>query len=743
VSEAPPRGALRPGLLAAAAWAGAATLAAEVLGARAAGLRLGSSLFAWAAVLGLFLAGLGLGNLVAARRAAHAASPATALGVIELAAAASLALAPRILLPEPAAAPSGLTPGSLARLALGLLPGALAMGAAFPFLVRLVLRRRERAAGDFGRVSAANTAGGIAGALLAPFVLLPGLGLEGAFLACAGANAALGLAFVAVGSGGVRRAALRVALAGLALAGLAIPAAAPRSAPEGARVLYVDHGAQASVVVLRVAAERRLLVDGELEAATAGPARQTEELLAALPLLLHPEPRLLLEVGLGSGITLATAARFPVDRLVCVEIAAPVLRAARFFAPENGDLVSGADPRVRIVRGDGRAFLARETAAHDVVVANTVHPWSLGATGLHSFEYFARVARALRGPGLAVQWLPVERIGAEAFAAIVRTFFAAFPEGGVWWAAGNVMLVGSRSPLPEPAPSEVQRRLLHAGLRPADLGLAEPGALPGRWVASAAVAREVLGAGEILSDDRPSLEARARGGAHGSPLDLVIELARAQARRDPRAGPLLLWLESRGAHEAGDLERAERLEGLAEAAGLELARRARAERSAAAGRRALDAGRPDEAAARFREALVRVPDLATARFGLAATAVQERDWEAVRRELHALLVAHPQHAEGWNLLGSVEGRAGDAEAARAAFERALQADPFFPAALANAGLLARERGDLAGARDLLGRLRAANAGAPGPEERRLEAALAAGAREAEGASGIELDPAHP
>jgi spermidine synthase len=736
------RGPLRPGLLVAAAGAGAATLAAEVLAARGAGLRLGSSLYAWAAVLGLFLAGLGLGNLVASRRAARSATPATDLGVIELLAAAALAAAPRVLLPDAASPPDGLTAGALARVALGLLPGALAMGAAFPLLVRLVLRQREHAAGDFGRVSAANTAGGIAGALLAPFVLLPGLGLEGAFLACAGANAALGLAFVAAGAGGAKSAARRTALAAGALAAVAIPAAAPRRAPEGARVLHVDHGAQASAVVLRVAGERRLLVDGELEAATGGSARQTEELLAALPLLLHPDPRSVLEVGLGSGITLASAARFPVERLACVEIADSVLGAARFFAPDNGGLASGADPRVRIVRGDGRAFLAGERAAHDVVLANTVHPWSLGATGLYSREYFERVARALLPGGLAVQWLPVERIGAEGFAAIVRTFFAVFPEGGVWWAAENVMLVGSSSPLPEPEPSEIGRRLQRAGLRPEDLGLADPGELTARWVASAAVVRELLGAGEVLSDDRPRLEARG-GRAGGAPLDVVIELAGAQARRDPRAGPLLLWLESLRAHGAGDPGRAERLEALAETAGLALARRSRAERSAAAGRRALEARHLDEATGHFRAALALVPDHAPARFGLGAVAAEQRDWAAGRRELRTLLAAHPRHAEGWNLLGVIEGLEGDAAAARAAFERALEADPFFPEALANAGLLALRRGDPATARDLLARLRAANARAPGPEERRLAAALSRATHDPAGASGVELDPAHP
>ena len=58
------------------------------------------------------------------------------------------------------------------------LPAAFLMGGAFPFFVRLAVRDPQLATA-FGQVSAANTAGGIVGALLAPFALLPLLGLDG------------------------------------------------------------------------------------------------------------------------------------------------------------------------------------------------------------------------------------------------------------------------------------------------------------------------------------------------------------------------------------------------------------------------------------------------------------------------------------------------------------------------------------------------------------------------------------
>ena len=93
-----------------------------------------------------------------------------------------------------------------------------------------------------------------------------------------------------------------------------------------------------------------------------------------LPLLLHPQPRGLLEVGLGSGISLGTAARFPLEQIDCVEISAAVIRASAFFSPDNGAVSAGGDARLRILHGDGRAVLARRRGAYDVVLANTLHP---------------------------------------------------------------------------------------------------------------------------------------------------------------------------------------------------------------------------------------------------------------------------------------------------------------------------------------------------------------------------------
>lgn len=720
------RARLPAGVLAVATLAGVATLSFEVFAARIAALRLGSSLFAWAAVLGLTLVGLALGNAIGARGASRSPRPLIALGWLEVMAAFTLAMGLGVFLPTVAEPAPGASARSLVALVAGVLPPALLAGVAFPFFVRLAVGDRDTIGASFGALSAANTAGGILGSLLAAFVLLPVFGLRDGALACGGINAALGMLLLGAGSSGRRRwLAPAAALAVIVVGTLPVLLRQPSSRPE--RVIFVAEGRQATAVVVRTPNRRDLIVDGESEASTFGDARATEELLAILPLLLHPHPRSFLEVGLGSGITLGTALRFPLERVECVEIAASVLAAAPFFAPDNGDPTASADPRLRILRADGRAHLARQKAAFDVVAANTVQPWSLAATGLYSHEYFSRIAESLRPGGIAVQWLPIQRLEAVRLAAILRTWFSVFPEGALWWGADDLLAVGSDVPLAPLAATRFDALPPEGAAALRRMGVGELADLAGRRLADGQVVREVVGPGMLLSDDRPILEAPSvgeRGGGEALATSRLIEqIATAASRDDPQVRPLLLWLKSRRARSEGDAQRADGLEEMAVAAQLALARQSRLERVVESGRVAFHQRQLPVAQEAFERALREDPDNATALFGLAAIRMQVGNLTAAEELLQRLLAAHGQHAEGWNALAAVRSRQGDLLGARQAAEAALVADPYFPEALANAGLLAVEAGDLVAARNDLEQLRAIGIGVPSPEEKALRRTL--------------------
>ena len=113
----------------------------------------------------------------------------------------------------------------------------------------------------------------------------------------------------------------------------------------------------------------------------------------------------------------------------------------------------------------------------------------------------------------------------------------------------------------------------------------------------------------------------------------------------------------------------------------------------------------------------------SARLGVVAVAASRGDLGGASQELEAWLGSHPLDAGAWNELAGVRTRQGDLVGAREAIDRALEANPFYPEALANAGLLAVRAGDRPTAVGMRRRLHALAPLGPSREERRLAEAL--------------------
>ncbi len=174
---------------------GAAALIEETVWARWLARILGSDATGAAIVVSIFLAGLGLGAILFARFAQSARNPLRLYVGLELAIAAWAAATPFVLTNVP---PIESFAGRAAFAVLVLLPPTLGFGATVPLMARLSVRSRAEATSETSAFYGANTLGAAAGALAAPFVLLPAFGLPGALWAAAGievvaAGLALGL----------------------------------------------------------------------------------------------------------------------------------------------------------------------------------------------------------------------------------------------------------------------------------------------------------------------------------------------------------------------------------------------------------------------------------------------------------------------------------------------------------------------------------------------------------------------
>ena len=164
--------------------------------------------------------------------------------------------------------------------------------------------------------------------------------------------------------------------------------------------------------------------------------------LGAAPALMHPAPRAVAIIGLGSGDTAASAGcrRDVEQRITVFEIFAPQRRLlGRLLSLPDPPARLGRfldDPRFDIRTADGRNALDRGGAAYDVIEADALWPTSPYAGNLYSLEFFQLCARRLNPGGMVTTWAPTDRVRA--------TFRAALPY--VVSVAGGDVLIGSRLP---------------------------------------------------------------------------------------------------------------------------------------------------------------------------------------------------------------------------------------------------------------------------------------------------------
>lgn len=163
------------------------------------------------------------------------------------------------------------------------------------------------------------------------------------------------------------------------------------------------------------------------------PDPEEAERTAHYPLLLHPEPRTVLQLGGAVSGVPAQVLRHPsVTRLDVVELDPVVVALARAHLPGEAT-ASLDDPRVTLHHGDGRAFVrGAEDASYDVVLVVLPDPHNGQLNRFYSVEFFD-IAMDLLAPGgllaVGVTGSP-DMLGptqAEYVASVRATLDAVFP----------------------------------------------------------------------------------------------------------------------------------------------------------------------------------------------------------------------------------------------------------------------------------------------------------------------------
>lgn len=464
---------------------GAAALINEVVWSRALSLVLGSSVYAFSAMLATFLSGLAAGAACGTWLVRRLRPRPAVLGAVQLGVAISslvtLALLGQLPLALIAAVRSlrSLGPDAIAvvQFALSFLvmfAPTFGFGLVFPVALHLAARDPSAIGAVVGRLYAVNTAGAIAGAVLAGFVFVPFFGVRTSLLIAAAACLALGVWLITVDRTVPRRVTLGSLLGVSAVVVVMVASIPPWSATlmssgvywnlprylaiaeregvEGVKArlrrgetVYEREGLTATVVVTHSDEDGRLLtINGRTE--SGDPFMRTQVAIGHWPLWFARSADRVLVIGLGSGATTGSVLRYPVGRVDVVELERAVIEASGWFEPENGRPL--ADSRVRVWPEDGRNFLLLSPDRYDVIISQPSLPWVAGAATLFTEEFFAVAASRLQPGGVFGQWVTADAMGREDLRAVLAAFARSFPFFVVLEpTAGDVFFVGSPSPL--------------------------------------------------------------------------------------------------------------------------------------------------------------------------------------------------------------------------------------------------------------------------------------------------------
>lgn len=440
---------------------------------------LGTTTYAFSAMLTTFLFGLSIGALLMARLADRheparlLAWTQLAIGFFGLLALPLFGNLPYVFIYffktwGPAWGPQ--TAAKFAICAATMLIPTLLMGGTFPLVARIYADDTRRMGRQVGELYAANTIGAIAGSFLAGFVLIPWLGRQGTILTAAALNVISGAGLYLL-----IRSALggRARVAALATLALIVPVAVVGArawdkdvVASGAYVyaelyskqkdlyasihdqtrLFYEEETEAIIAVYRAESVVSLRTNGKVEASSSGDML-TQKMISHLPLLYLDGPADLCMIGLASGISLGSTLAHPqVRRADCIEMLGGMREASSHFKRYNHDCL--ADPRAHLIINDGRNHLLLTDSSYDVIISQPSNPWIAGISTLFTREFFALGKKRLRPNGIFCQWVQMYQMSRDDFASVLKTFHEAFPHMAIWSGApGDIILVGSERPL--------------------------------------------------------------------------------------------------------------------------------------------------------------------------------------------------------------------------------------------------------------------------------------------------------
>lgn len=436
------------------ALSGATALGAEVIWTRLMGLLLGATVYTFSIILAVFLIGIGIGSALGAG-ISRSVKPRLALGISQLLLTGAIAWTAFMLSqslpnwpinPLLSSNPWFTFQIDLVRVLWTILPATLLWGASFPLALAAAANGDEDPGRLVGGIYAANTGGAIVGALAFSMILVPWIGTQGCeqvLIGLAALSALLVLLPHTLQSKSL--AGMAGLVAATAFAGFLLLNVTPvpgmliaygrriMTSSASSKILYTGEGMNSSIAISQWNdGAVQFHVSGKVEASTEPYDMKLQRMLGHVPALVHPDPKSVLIVGFGAGVTAGSFVTYPGMRKIVICEMEPLIppTATRYFAKENYNVMN--DPRTTIYYDDARHFVLTTPEKFDIITSDPIHPWVKGSATLYSKEYFELVKQHLNPGGVVTQWVPLYESDAAVVKSEIATFFDVFPNGTIW-----------------------------------------------------------------------------------------------------------------------------------------------------------------------------------------------------------------------------------------------------------------------------------------------------------------------
>jgi spermidine synthase len=424
---------------------GLTSMGVEVVWIRLYTPALGTVVYAFATILGLYLGATYLGSWLYRRSKSVELAPSSLLlALLGLSVVVPLCICdPRLPIVYPLRV-------------VGILPFSLLVG----FVTPMILDRLSRGDPDrAGKGYAVNIAGCVLGPLISSFLLLPMFGERFTLLIFALPWLVLGFRrpvaltslLVTKSRAGNRWRPEMVGLLAL------VVVTGTRSFESQFTPREVRRDSTATVTAIGVTrTEKQLLVNG---IGMSGLTPITK-MIAHLPLAFLPRPpKTALVICFGMGTTHRAMLSWGISS-TAVELVPSVVSVFPYFHTDAAQLLQS--PRSRILIDDGRFYLERSTAQYDVIVLDPPPPVEAAASSLlYSKEFYATAKQHLRPDGILQQWFPTGSRDTVIIASVAKALKQSFAHVRVFRSieGWGYHFLASSSPLPTVSPADLARRM--------------------------------------------------------------------------------------------------------------------------------------------------------------------------------------------------------------------------------------------------------------------------------------------